>query len=133
RYDGLVAQLGGPEVPGFGFAVGLDRLVMVLPQDRARDASAQVYIVVLGEQARPVGRRLALRLRHAGLRVALSPDVRSMKAQMRRADRSGARHALILGDDEVASGIATVKRLSDGKQDSLPLSEPESIVEVLKP
>jgi histidyl-tRNA synthetase len=118
RYDGLVEDLGGPSVPGFGFAVGLERLVMVLPGSLALpDESPDVVMVAAGEAA--IGRALGLarRLRRSGRRVILEPHPdKSLKSQMRRAHVLKARYALILGEDEVARGVLTLKRLADGHQ-----------------
>ncbi len=131
RYDGLVEQLGGPDVPGFGFALGLDRLVMILPENAGQPAAADIYLVALGEAAGKEARRLAVALRHGGLRVVLSPSPRSMKSQMRAANRSGARYAGILGDTELAAGQIILKRLSDGEQKACALDAPERLMEVL--
>lgn len=131
RYDGLVKQLGGPDVPGFGFALGLDRLVMILPEDAGLPALPDIFLVVLGEAAGKEARRIAMTLRHGGLRVVLSAAPRSMKSQMRAAGRSGARYAGILGDTELAAGQIILRRLSDGHQESCALSPLEGLLEVL--
>jgi len=131
RYDGLVKRLGGPDVPGFGFALGLDRLVMILPEGVGLPTAADIFLVVLGDAADKEARRLAVTLRHGGLRVALSSAARSMKSQMRAADRSGARYAGILGETELAAGQIILKRLSDGRQEACALGSPESLLEVL--
>jgi histidyl-tRNA synthetase len=121
RYDGLVEELGGPPVPGFGFAVGLERLVMTLPGSVALpDETPDVVMVAAGEEA--IGRALGLarRLRRSGRRVILEPHPdKSLKAQMRRAHDLKARYALILGEEEVARGLLTLKRLADGHQVTL--------------
>jgi histidyl-tRNA synthetase len=118
RYDGLVEDLGGPPVPGFGFAVGLERLVMSLPESAVPpDGAPDVVMVASGEAA--IGRALSLArgLRRSGRRVVLDPlPGKSLKSQMRRANDLKARYALILGEREVAQGLLTLKRLSDGIQ-----------------
>jgi histidyl-tRNA synthetase len=116
RYDGLVAQMGGPEVPGFGFALGVDRLVMILPETQGKPAVDDLHVVVVGEAAMRQARRVARALRRGGLRVGLAPEARSVKAQMRRANKAGARFAAIIGDEEVESGRVTLRRLSDGEE-----------------
>ncbi len=118
RYDGLVAQLGGPDVPGFGFAIGLDRLIMLLPEDQGAARGDDVHVIVVGSEAMAAAREVTRDLRRAGLWVGLAPEVRSVKAQMRRADRSGARFAAILGADEVKEGRVTLRRLADGLETS---------------
>jgi histidyl-tRNA synthetase len=117
RYDGLVEQLGGEAVPGIGWALGVERIVELLRlQGRAGDdAYADVYVVLGGAAAEAAGLAVAERVRDAlpGLRVEMNCGGGSFKSQLKRADRSGARYAVILGDDEVARGVATVKALRE--------------------
>jgi histidyl-tRNA synthetase len=122
RYDGLVQSLGGPPIPGFGFAVGEDRLVMSLPPGVAGlEAPPDFSVVCLGETAIPPALVAVKRLRDAGFLVVLEPfPERSLKAQLRRAGDLQARAVLILGSDEVAGGTATIKRMADGAQISVP-------------
>jgi histidyl-tRNA synthetase len=122
RYDGLVQSLGGPPVPGFGFAVGEDRLVMSLPASLAGlEAPPDVSVVCLGETALPPALLAAKRLREAGFRVVLEPfPERSLKAQLRRGGDLKARAVLILGSDEVLKGTVTIKRMADGAQRTVP-------------
>lgn len=111
RYDGLVAQLGGGEVPAVGFALGVERLVLLLDQGTPLAASsADVYLCWLDGAAQPAA-QLAERLRDAGLRVLMNAGGGGFKAQFKRADRSGAAFALVLGPDEVAAGQVQVKSL----------------------
>ncbi|MCY3844935.1 MAG: histidine--tRNA ligase [Acidobacteria bacterium] len=113
RYDGLVRQLGGPDRAGIGFAAGMERLVLAMPEGpgpRAPDA----FIVALGDAARQSAHRLARDLRRAGLTVLIDYGDRSMKAQLRRANRTSARHVLILGEDELARASVTVKHMASG-------------------
>jgi histidyl-tRNA synthetase len=121
RYDGLVEELGGPAVPGFGFAVGEDRLVMSIPDTAPRpEAEPGVVVVALGEPAIAGGLRLARTLRGQGRTVVLDPRPgRSLKAQLRHAQGRGAAFVLILGDQEVERGEVTLKRMSDGFQVTL--------------
>ena len=117
RYDGLVKQLGGPDRPGIGFAAGLERLVLALPEDEGGAASVDAFVVALGDGATWAAARLLARdLRRAGLRVLTDFGGRSSKSQMKRANRSGARHMLILGDDELAAGEVTVKEMATSRQ-----------------
>jgi histidyl-tRNA synthetase len=115
RYDGLVAQLGGADTPGVGWAMGQERIVMLLqkqnvalPKDRP-----QIYLVLAGEQAEIPGFKLAEQLRDAwpGLAVQINLGGGSFKAQFKRADKSGAGFALVLGDDELVRGVVAVKAL----------------------
>ncbi len=126
RYDGLVAQLGGRPTPAVGFAMGMERLIALL---EARDrlpasARADVYLVVMGESAQGEGLALAERLRDAlpRLRLLTHCGGGGFKAQFKRADRSGAQLALILGEDELGKGEVGVKHLREDKpQESIPL------------
>jgi histidyl-tRNA synthetase len=115
RYDGLVAQLGGPDTPGVGWAMGQERIVMLLQKQdlaRLRDRP-QIYLVLAGEQAEVPGFKVAEQLRDAwpGLAVQINLGGGSFKTQFKRADKSGAEFALVLGDDEVARGVVAVKAL----------------------
>ncbi len=123
RYDGLVQQLGGPEVPGIGFAMGMERLVMLLSQkDMSHIAtSLDLFLVTLGEAAYEKGFALLQMLRAAGARVLMDLEARSMKNQMKQADKQNARFALILGEDELASHKAALKDMQSGTQESIEL------------
>jgi histidyl-tRNA synthetase len=112
RYDGLVEQLGGPAVPGIGFAIGVERLIMLL-QARNRDFTTppDVFIAPLGAAAESQAFSLARRLRKAGYRIELESGGRGLKTQMRRADKLNARHVLILGDNELAASKGTVRNM----------------------
>lgn len=110
RYDGLVEQLGGPAVPGIGFAIGVERLIMLLQaQERHLSASPDLFIAPLGAAAEGQALSLARRLRQAGYRVELESGSRGLKTQMRRADKLGARYVLILGENELAAGQGTIR------------------------
>ena len=117
RYDGLVAELGGRDTPAVGWALGLERVVELLAAE-GREAAAQppdAYLVMAGDRARREGFALAERLRAEVpvLRLSFDCVAGGMKAQLKRADRSGARLALILGDDELAAGQVSVKTLRE--------------------
>ncbi len=125
RYDGLVEHLGGRATPGVGFAMGLERLVALLEsggQARPVHGDPHAYLVLVGERAERAGMQLAERLRDAvaGLRLLTHCGGGGFKAQLKRADRSGAELALLLGDDELDSGTVGVKPLrSDADQERL--------------
>lgn len=132
RYDGLSETLDGPPTKGFGFAFGLDRMVMSLPADEAERlraaAAADVYIVYLGEAARERSFIVARDLRLAGLEVVLEFEERKMKKAMAQANKSKARFALIIGDDEVASGRYALKNLASGEQQLLDIDEIKAVI-----
>jgi histidyl-tRNA synthetase len=127
RYDGLVAQLGGEAVPAIGWALGEERIVelMRLQQLVGNEAAPDVYLVLAGAAAEEAGLKLAETLRDevAGLKVETNCGGGSFKSQLKRADRSGARYAVILGDEEVARGVAAVKALrEESGQREVPLA-----------
>jgi histidyl-tRNA synthetase len=124
RYDGLVEYLGGRPTPAFGFAVGLERLLALLQASGVEfpDGCPHLYLVLVGEQGRLRGLVFADELRDAlpGLRVQCNCDGGSFKSQFKRADRSGAEYALVLGDDEVEQQTVTLKPLrTDAGQEVL--------------
>ena len=128
RYDGLVAQLGGDSTPGVGFAMGVERVVelVTLAQRTPPPAAADVYVVVSGVQAAAAGLGLVERLREAlpHRRFELNLGGGNFKAQFRRADRSGAALALIVGDDELARGVVAMKPLRrESGQSECPIGE----------
>jgi histidyl-tRNA synthetase len=122
RYDGLVKALGGPERTGIGFAAGLERLVLALPADRAVAAPGGVFVVVIGEESRLAGLRLLRELRRAGVPAQMEFESRSLKAQLKRADRVAARATLIIGADELAKGEVTMRDMRASTQQSVPLT-----------
>ena len=118
RYDGLVELLGGAPTKGIGFAIGEDRVILSL-QEAGKGSAAQgrdVYIAWMGEKTLATAIRAARDLRQAGFRVELPPVEQKFGKALGQADKLGARYALILGEDEVASGEWTVKTLADGTQ-----------------
>ena len=126
RYNTLVEQIGGPPTPGIGFGLGVERALIALQSLAVEMPSAPVptaFIVIQGDVARPIGMKLLADLRAAGISAQTEYGGRSMKAQMKAADRAQARYALILGDDEIAAGTIQLKSLYDGWQHRVPLDE----------
>ncbi len=123
RYDGLVASLGGPPTPGVGFALGLERFLMLLAMRRSEDGGARsgIAVVALGEAARTRVVPLVAALRRQSGELAVTIDYGDAKiaAQFRKADRANARAAVIVGDDEVAAGTLVVRDLATRVQDTL--------------
>ena len=118
RYDGLVELLGGPPTKGIGFAIGEDRLILSL-QEAGKGGAEQgrdVFVAWMGEKAQATAITAAQKLRAAGFRVELPPVEQKFGKALGQADKLGARYALILGDDEIATGQWTVKTLADGSQ-----------------
>jgi len=125
RYDGLAEVLGGPPTPGVGFGLGLDRALMAARAegvDLGVAAGVACFVVGIGA-GRLRGYDLLRRLRAVGISADAPFEERPLKAQLRMADRSGARFALILGDEEVAEGTVTVRRLEDGHQEKVPATD----------
>jgi histidyl-tRNA synthetase len=120
RYDGLVEQLGGEPTPAIGWALGIERVVALMRAACAAvaEATPAVYLVLSGERAELAGLALAERLRDAlpGRGVVANMEGGSFKTQLKRADKSGASVALIVGDDEAARGVAAVKWLRTGTE-----------------
>jgi histidyl-tRNA synthetase len=137
RYDGLIAQLGGEPTPAIGFALGIERVVALLLQAGSVPAARgpDIYLVASGDRAERAALRLAEQLRDAlpGRGVLLNLGGGNFKTQFRRADRSGAQLALILGDEELDRGVAAVKPLRhEGGQIDCPLAQlPERIASLL--
>ncbi len=120
RYDDLVEGLGGPKTPAVGFAVGLERLLMMMDAPDA-EPSLDAWVVAARPEQREAAVVLLRDLREAGLRADADLRGQSLKSQMRRADKSGARAALILGEDEVARGVVQLKGLTEqGRQVEVP-------------
>ena len=123
RYDGLVESLGGPALPGIGFAIGLERLVLMKGECPVPPAVPALFIAALGPEATDRAFRLMTDLQVQGIRVEMDYQGKSLKAQMRRADKLNARYTLILGDEEIRSGQAQLKDMGDGNQVSVALDD----------
>jgi histidyl-tRNA synthetase len=123
RYDGLVKTLGGPEVPALGFAIGVDRLVMMMSDEAKEQPKPQACFVYNGEDAFRVAMSLRAQMLSKGIRADIDYQQRSFKAQFRNADAMGARYAVVIAQSEVADSTATLKDLSNGEQWTLPHDE----------
>jgi histidyl-tRNA synthetase len=118
RYDGLVELLGGPPTKGIGFAIGTDRAILSIQEGGhlPKLPGLAVYVAWMGAKTYPTAVAIARKLRACGLAVELPPEEMKFKKSLGLADKLGARYALIIGEDEVASGSYTLKRLSDADQ-----------------
>jgi histidyl-tRNA synthetase len=126
RYDGLSEALSGPRLPGIGFGLGIERILLALESTEALaevEGAVDVYVVALGSRAERAALKLATDLRRAGVGADFDLIGRSMKGQMKDASRSGARWAVILGEEEMAAGTAALKDLTTADQRTLPLGE----------
>ena len=115
RYDGLVAQLGGKATPAVGFALGLERVILLM-QAKEKIQSTPDYYVVCDANEKVFSKIEALRSRHPELMFEMNTDNANFGIQFKRADKSGARFALILGEDELKQNKVTVKDLKTGEQ-----------------
>lgn len=123
RYDGLVKALGGTETPAVGFAVGLERVALLLPEAGLPPAEPLICVAAFGSAGIPVGVRVLNDLRRAGLRADADLRAASLKAQLRYADRLGAFLVVIIGDDEVANSIVLLRDMRSKAQEEVLLSE----------
>ena len=127
RYDGLVKDLGGPSIPGVGFAIGMERLVLLLQMKRSNEQlGPTVYVVWVGTRARDWLFPMVHRLRRKGLIVEMEGEERSLKSQMRRADKLRATSVLILGEDELNNGRAVVRDMARQHQVEVGLADLEA-------
>jgi histidyl-tRNA synthetase len=122
RYDGLCKELGGEDIPGIGFAVGLERLVMLMKaKSEAARPRPDYYLALLSPAARNAAFRLAEDLRKQGLAVAADWESGSLKSRLKRADKAGAHKVIMLGEDELSRGEAVVRDLDSHEQSALDL------------
>ncbi len=117
RYNGLVGSLGGPDMPGLGFGCGIERLMLTLEAEGRLPENAivpDVFVAHMGDAAESAAHKLVYELRRLGISAERDTTGRSLKAQMKYADKTGARMSLVIGDDEISSGKVTVKNMADG-------------------
>ena len=122
RYNGLVEQLGGPDLAGIGFGTGVERILLAAASTGA-DADLDAYLVTLVPEARLPALRLAGAMRGAGLSCDLDYADRTAKGQFKRADRTGARFAVVIGDEELAKGVCSLRDMASGEQREVPISD----------
>lgn len=128
RYDGLVEVLGGAPTPAIGFAVGLERIALLLPDDVIAQPTPSVYVAGFGRDGTRTAYPLLDSLRHAGIEATSDYRSATLKAHLRQADRLHCSHTLIIGDDEAAKGMAILRNMVSKHQEAVPLS---SILHVL--
>ena len=123
RYDGLISQLGGKDVPGIGFACGMERLALCLGDRSDVVRPTDFFIVVLEDKGISTAVRLSEVLRDQGLKGEMSYAAKSMKSQMRQASKVSARYGLILGETELAEGTVVIRNMESGEQVVIPVAE----------
>lgn len=126
RYDGLISALGGPELSGIGFAIGLERLVLMLGEQSLSSPRPELFIATLGGAATKAGFAILTQLQRQGILVEMEYTGKSLKAQLRRADKLRTRRVLILGEDELARGIAQLRHMDESYQEEVNLDGLES-------
>lgn len=132
RYDGLVAEIGGPPTPGIGFAMGMERALAAIEVQNKMpefEKAGYIMIVALGQAAQRQGFALVSALREAGIPASIDLLGRSLKAQLKAADREGVKYALILGEEELGKGTAILRDLRVGEQEEVALNQ---VITILK-
>jgi histidyl-tRNA synthetase len=133
RYNSLVSDLGGPEVPGIGFAVGFERLIACLPEDGKNKFKTDLFIATLGEQAQKLAFGLTNELRRAGISAEMDYADKSLKSQLKRADKLNSSFALIMGDKEIDEKQVLLRNMQTKDQQTIPLDYLlESIIKIIK-
>lgn len=129
RYDRLVKEFGGPDIPGIGFALGMERLVLLLKQKgEITPPAPEIFIATLGKEAIREGLTIGERLRKRGLWVEVNLESSSLKSQLRKADRLSSRFVLIIGEEELTSGKIKWKDMEKGSQGEIPFAEIDSFL-----
>ncbi len=129
RYDNLFQEIGGLDIPGIGFAIGVERLVSLLPKEKEFSRYPAVFIAALGEKGSREGFRIANQLHLEGIWAEIDYEGKSLKSQMRRADKLSAQYTLILGEEELNKGKVVLRNMKDKSQEEISIDQ---IVEVLK-
>jgi histidyl-tRNA synthetase len=132
RYDGLMGEIGGQDITGIGFGIGLDRALLAIEAEGVMIPEtfvSDLFIIPMGVAAKSAALKYAADLRTAGFKVELAFGDRALKTAMKTADKSGARYSLVIGDEEMASGVVEVKEMSSGTANSVRL---DSLASALK-
>jgi len=123
RYDNLFQEIGGLDVPGIGFAIGMERLISLLPKDKKFTQYPHLFIAALGEESVAGAYKLINQLHLEGIRAELDYEGKSLKSQMRRANKLKTRYVLILGEEELKKGRAVLRNMEDKSQEELPIKD----------
>lgn len=133
RYDGLVQFLGGPDVPGIGFGIGMERLIACLLPDGQSSFSTDIFVAALGERAQKIAFTLTQELRRKGICAAMDYSGKSLKSQMKRADKLNSAYALIFGEREIEENCVELRDMNTKIQQRLPLDHVlEAVTDLLK-
>jgi len=128
RYDNLFQEIGGLKIPGIGFAIGMERLVSLLPRDKEFTSYPHLFIAALGQEPSKKAYRIINQLHLEGIRAALDYGGKSLKSQMRRADKLKARYVLILGEDELTRGKAALRNMETKSQEEISISNLTTVI-----
>ena len=126
RYDKLIAELGGPDTPGIGFAMGIERLILLMDNlgiTFGEKPNVKVYIAGMGEEEKELAFELAMKLRSKGIVAEIDHMGRGIKAQFKYADKIGAEYVAVIGSEEMANGVIKVKKMSDGSEETVKIAE----------
>jgi histidyl-tRNA synthetase len=123
RYDNLFQEIGGMDIPGIGFAIGIERLISLLPGEKDFSRYPDLFVAALGPETQKRIYELVNQLHLAGIRTELDYEARSLKSQMRRADKLKAGYVLIVGEEELKRGRAPLRNMADKSQEEVPLDE----------
>src|SRR5690625_944357 len=132
RYNGLTKELGGPDVPGVGFGMGLERLMLALENENVKlpvEDTLDIFLITIGDSVKEEAVRIVNDLRTAGLQVDKDYQERSIRAQFRAADRLQARYVLIIGEDELKENKINIRTMETGEEEAVSI---ENIVNVMK-
>jgi histidyl-tRNA synthetase len=129
RYDNLFQEIGGVDIPGIGFAVGMERLISLLPDKDEFVRHPYLFIAAVGEEGSKEAYRLVNRLHLQGIRAELDYGAKSLKSQMRRADKLKARFVLIIGEEELKRGRAVLRNMEDKSQEEISI---DKVIETIK-
>ncbi len=131
RYDHLSETLGGPPIPGVGFGLGIERLLLTMEEsgiEIPKPEGADAFIAFVGDEAKKKALSLTGELRRKGLKIAMDPMGRNMKGQFKYADRLSARYTIVIGDDEIAKGVVSVKEMESGEQKEVAFDQVETVI-----
>ena len=131
RYDHLSETLGGPPIPGVGFGLGIERLLLTMEEsgiEIPKPEGADAFIAFVGDEAKKKALSLTGELRRKGLKIAMDPMGRNMKGQFKYADRLSARYTIVIGDDEIAKGVVSVKEMESGEQKEVACDQVEAAI-----
>jgi histidyl-tRNA synthetase len=129
RYDNLFQEIGGIDIPGIGFAIGMERLISLIPEDKEFIRFPQLFIAALGEGTFKEAYRFVNQLHLQGIRAELDYEGKSLKSQMRRADKLKAKYVLILGEEELKRGRAVLRNMNNKSQEEILI---DNLLEIIK-